>query len=170
MTVSYTHLSDLLAERSLLTFNEADKIAANIGKTQSQGFELTINTTNFNSKDFSWNTDFTFSFYRDTVSYTHLATGIRNVEAIPPADTCPSEAVPWHIPPDMCSPNLSSGNRNSGLSRWIDKFGSFQSSRSIFSKRALGRGIPGALPNSTDVYKRQDQSYSGDLSKRIFDY
>lgn len=58
-------VSDLLAERSLLTFNEADKIAANIGKTQSQGFELTINTTNFNSKDFSWNTDFTFSFYRD---------------------------------------------------------------------------------------------------------
>lgn len=30
-------VSDLLAERSLLTFNEADKIAANIGKTQSQG-------------------------------------------------------------------------------------------------------------------------------------
>ena len=58
-------VSDLLAERSLLTFNEADKIAANIGKTQSQGFELTINTTNFNSKNFSWNTDFTFSFYRD---------------------------------------------------------------------------------------------------------
>ena len=28
------------------------KIAANIGKTQSQGFELTINTTNFNSKNF----------------------------------------------------------------------------------------------------------------------
>ena len=79
----------------------------------------------------------------------HFATGIRNVEAIPPADTCPSEADPWHIPPDMCSPNLTSGNRNSGLSRWIDKFGSFQSSRSIFSKRALGRGIPGALPNST---------------------
>lgn len=26
---------------------------------------MTINTTNFNSKDFSWNTDFTFSFYRD---------------------------------------------------------------------------------------------------------
>ena len=58
-------VSDLLAERSLLTFNEASKIAANIGKTQSQGFELTVNTTNFNTKDFGWNTDFTFSFYRD---------------------------------------------------------------------------------------------------------
>lgn len=36
-----------------------------MGKTQSQGFELTINTTNFKTKDFNWNTDFTFSFYRD---------------------------------------------------------------------------------------------------------
>ena len=46
-------------------------------------------------------------------------------------------------------PRITTEPRNSGLSRWIDKFGSFQSSRSIFSKRALGRGIPGALPNST---------------------
>lgn len=58
-------VSDLLGERTLLTFNEVDKIYANIGKTQSQGFELTINTTNFKTKDFSWNTDFTFSLYRD---------------------------------------------------------------------------------------------------------
>lgn len=67
VTAEYFHkiVSDLLSERSLLTFNEAEKIAANIGKTQSQGFELTINTTNFSSKNFSWNTDFTFSFYRD---------------------------------------------------------------------------------------------------------
>lgn len=67
VTAEYFHkvVSDLLSERSLLTFHEVKKIAANIGKTQSQGFELTINTTNFNSKNFSWNTDFTFSFYRD---------------------------------------------------------------------------------------------------------
>lgn len=58
-------VSDLLSNRSLLSFQEVSNIAANIGKTQSQGFELTINTTNFNTKDFSWNTDFTFSFYRD---------------------------------------------------------------------------------------------------------
>lgn len=67
VTAEYFHkiVSDLLSERSLLTFNEVEKIAANIGKTQSQGFELTINTTNFSSKNFIWNTDFTFSFYRD---------------------------------------------------------------------------------------------------------
>lgn len=58
-------VSDLLNERPLLSFNEVKKIYANVGKTQSQGFELTINTTNFKTKDFSWNTDFTFSLYRD---------------------------------------------------------------------------------------------------------
>lgn len=67
VTAEYFHkvVSDLLSERSLLSFQEVNKIAANIGQTQSQGFELTINTTNVNTKDFSWNTDFTFSFYRD---------------------------------------------------------------------------------------------------------
>lgn len=58
-------VSDLLSSRGLLTFQEVSSIAANIGKTQSQGFELTLNTTNFNTKNFSWSTDFTFSFYRD---------------------------------------------------------------------------------------------------------
>lgn len=67
VTAEYFHkvVSDLLSERSLLSFQEVSTIAANIGETQSQGFELTVNSTNFNTKDFSWNTDFTFSFYRD---------------------------------------------------------------------------------------------------------
>jgi TonB-linked SusC/RagA family outer membrane protein len=58
-------IADLLSSRSLLSFYEVSSIAANIGSTQSKGFELTINSVNFNSKDFAWNTDFTFSFYRD---------------------------------------------------------------------------------------------------------
>ena len=67
VTAEYFHkvVSDLLSERSLLGFQEVSTIAANIGETQSQGFELTINSTNFNTKNFGWNTDFTFSFYRD---------------------------------------------------------------------------------------------------------
>lgn len=67
VTAEYFHkvVSDLLSSRSVLSYNEVGSIAANIGKTQSQGFELTVNTKNFDTKDFSWNTDFTFSFYRD---------------------------------------------------------------------------------------------------------
>ena len=67
VTAEYFHkvVSDLLSERTLLSYNEVEKIAANIGRTQSQGFELTVNTKNFETKDFSWTTDLTFSLYRD---------------------------------------------------------------------------------------------------------
>lgn len=67
ITVEYFNkqVSDLLSERTLLSFHEVGKIAANIGKTQSQGVELSVNTMNVNTKDFIWNTDFTFSLYRD---------------------------------------------------------------------------------------------------------
>ena len=67
VVAEYFHkvVSDLLSTRSLMSIQEVGSIAANVGKTQSQGFELTINTNNFNTKDFSWSTDFTFSFYRD---------------------------------------------------------------------------------------------------------
>lgn len=55
-----------LSERNLLSYHEVDKIAANIGKTKSTGFELTVNTRNIETRDFSWSTDLTFSLYRDT--------------------------------------------------------------------------------------------------------
>ncbi|MBX2922407.1 MAG: TonB-dependent receptor [Chitinophagaceae bacterium] len=58
-------ISDLLSTRTLMSFYELTTIAANIGKTQSKGFELTINTRNIERKDFSWTSDLTFSFYRD---------------------------------------------------------------------------------------------------------
>jgi TonB-linked SusC/RagA family outer membrane protein len=61
----YKVISDLLDYRTLLAQNEVNSIAANIGKTESSGFELTINTHNINTKQLSWNTDFTFSLYRD---------------------------------------------------------------------------------------------------------
>lgn len=67
VTAEYYHkvVSDLLSTRSLMSFQEVGSIAANIGKTQSQGFELTINTVNFNTSSFNWSTDLTFSLYRD---------------------------------------------------------------------------------------------------------
>ena len=36
-----------------------------MGKTRSHGLEITLNTTNIDNRDFSWTSDFTFSFYRD---------------------------------------------------------------------------------------------------------
>lgn len=58
-------ISDLLSTRPLMSFHEVSSIAANIGKTQSRGFELTVNSRNIRRKTFSWATDLTFSLYRD---------------------------------------------------------------------------------------------------------
>lgn len=67
VTAEYYHkvVSDLLSTRSLMSFQEVTSIAANIGKTQSQGFELTVNTVNINTSKLNWTTDLTFSLYRD---------------------------------------------------------------------------------------------------------
>lgn len=58
-------ISDLLNFRTISKLQEVESIADNVGKTQSQGFELTINTHNIKTNQFGWSTDFTFSFYRD---------------------------------------------------------------------------------------------------------
>ncbi len=67
MTAEYFNrvVADLLNQRSLQSYNEVSTIWANIGKTQSKGFELTINTQNVHTKNLTWSTDFSFSFYRD---------------------------------------------------------------------------------------------------------
>ena len=57
--------SDLLNWKNLNSYLPISQVMANIGKTQSKGFEATINTKNFVSKDFEWSTDLTFSAYRD---------------------------------------------------------------------------------------------------------
>jgi TonB-linked SusC/RagA family outer membrane protein len=64
-------ISDLLSEQKLLSYNEIPSIAANIGKTQGRGFELTLNTVNMVGKDFQWSTDLTYSFYRDRWKERH---------------------------------------------------------------------------------------------------
>jgi len=57
--------SDLLNKKPLNSYQNISQVIANMGKTQSRGFEATINTKNFTGKNFSWATDFTFSTYRD---------------------------------------------------------------------------------------------------------
>jgi TonB-linked SusC/RagA family outer membrane protein len=64
-------ISDLLAWKSLLSYNEVAGIAANIGKTQGRGVEITLNTVNLNSRNLEWSTDLTWSFYRDRWKERH---------------------------------------------------------------------------------------------------
>ncbi|MDR1524473.1 MAG: TonB-dependent receptor, partial [Tannerella sp.] len=59
-------ISDLLVtSKSLPSYNEITTIAANIGKTQGRGFELTLNTVNITNKDLTWTTDLSFYTFED---------------------------------------------------------------------------------------------------------
>lgn len=58
-------ISDLLATKSLNSYNQVNTIIANVGKTQSRGFEVTINTRNIQTKNLLWRTSFALSRYKD---------------------------------------------------------------------------------------------------------
>lgn len=53
--------SDLLLNRSIPVMTGYTQILSNVGKTENRGFELTLSTTNIQTKDFTWKTDFTLS-------------------------------------------------------------------------------------------------------------
>lgn len=52
---------DLLMNRSVAVMNGYTSIMDNVGKTQSKGFDLTVNTINLETKDFQWRTGVIFS-------------------------------------------------------------------------------------------------------------
>lgn len=58
-------VSDLLGSRDLRSWMVVPSVSANLGKTQSRGIELTLNTVNIKTNDFQWSSDFTFTRYRD---------------------------------------------------------------------------------------------------------
>lgn len=59
-------IADLLSSRPLPSFFIVSSVAANVGKTQSKGFELSLRTTNIVNRNFSWRTEFNFAHYKDT--------------------------------------------------------------------------------------------------------
>lgn len=58
-------ISDLLAVKPLNSYHVVSEVIANIGETQSRGFEVTVNTLNVDKKDFQWRTIFTVSKFKD---------------------------------------------------------------------------------------------------------
>lgn len=59
-------ISDLLDEKEINSYHQVNTVIANIGKTQSKGFEISVNTRNIQRKDFHWKTNFAISRYKDT--------------------------------------------------------------------------------------------------------
>lgn len=57
--------SDLLDMKALNSYHDVSFVMDNIGKMQGSGFEFTLNTKNFTRKNFTWQTDYTFSWYEN---------------------------------------------------------------------------------------------------------
>ena len=58
---------DLLMTKSLPALTGYLRTWANIGKTENQGIDITLNTLNIDTRDFKWNTTFTFSADRSKI-------------------------------------------------------------------------------------------------------
>jgi TonB-linked SusC/RagA family outer membrane protein len=58
-------ISDLLQMKPINSYNEINMVMANVGETQSKGFELSIVTRNIQKNDFQWKTMFSFSKFND---------------------------------------------------------------------------------------------------------
>ncbi|MDR1866592.1 MAG: TonB-dependent receptor [Bacteroidales bacterium] len=58
-------IRDLLDAQPIMSYFEVTSIWANIGKTQSKGFELTVNSVNYDRRHFGWTSALTLSRYED---------------------------------------------------------------------------------------------------------
>jgi TonB-linked SusC/RagA family outer membrane protein len=58
-------VSDLIVpEKALNSYHEVSTIAANVGATETNGIELSVNTVNISSENFKWKSNFIYSTYK----------------------------------------------------------------------------------------------------------
>jgi hypothetical protein len=63
--------TDMIMSQSLPGFSGFSSITTNLGEVQNKGFEISINSQNIRRKDFSWNTTFGFSKYKNTIKHLY---------------------------------------------------------------------------------------------------
>lgn len=66
--------SDLLMNKTIPVITGYGQVLSNVGKTQNKGFELSLSTVNLKTKDFTWQTDWSFSTNKEKV--TELANSV----------------------------------------------------------------------------------------------
>lgn len=81
-------ISDLLSKRTVGSYYPVSTVADNLGKTQSKGFEIALNSVNIRNKNFAWSTDLNFYGYKDKWKERNPFTTLSVYE---------SETAPLHI-------------------------------------------------------------------------
>lgn len=62
---------DMIMSESLPDFSGFGSITTNLGEVENKGFELSISSRNIANKNFTWNTTFSFSNYKNTVKHLY---------------------------------------------------------------------------------------------------
>jgi TonB-linked SusC/RagA family outer membrane protein len=62
-----TNTTDLLLNRTISLVHGITSITQNIGKTENKGIEITLNTRNIESKNFTWSTTGNFSYLKNKI-------------------------------------------------------------------------------------------------------
>lgn len=63
--------TNMIMSQSLPDFSGFTSITTNLGEVQNKGFEISINTQNIVRKNFTWNTTFGFSKYKNTIKHLY---------------------------------------------------------------------------------------------------
>ncbi|MBF0574376.1 SusC/RagA family TonB-linked outer membrane protein [Dysgonomonas sp. GY617] len=71
--------SDLLMQRDIPSVTGYTRVWTNIGKTSNKGIDLTLNTVNIETRDFTWSTNLNFSASKDKI--LELANGKEDILA-----------------------------------------------------------------------------------------
>ncbi len=71
MEYYFKKTTDMIMSQRLPSFSGFGSIAANMGEVQNQGFEISLNSTNIDTKDFTWNTSAGFSINKNKINHIY---------------------------------------------------------------------------------------------------
>lgn len=63
--------TDMVMSQSLPGFSGFGSITTNLGEVENKGFEIAVNSQNIVGKNFSWNTSFGFSKYKNSIKHLY---------------------------------------------------------------------------------------------------
>lgn len=71
MDYYFKKTTDMIMSQRLPSFSGFGSIMANLGEVQNQGFEIALNSTNIQNKDFTWNTSVGFSINKNKINHIY---------------------------------------------------------------------------------------------------
>ncbi|NLU90705.1 SusC/RagA family TonB-linked outer membrane protein [Chitinophaga sp. Ak27] len=67
----YMPTTNMVMSQSLPDFSGFTSITTNLGEIQNKGFEISVNSQNIRTPNFTWNTTFGFSKYKNTIKHLY---------------------------------------------------------------------------------------------------